>query len=314
MTGNQDDTPGAAEDGLSAGAEPCRARDILRHPGRFILRVLGDFRDNQGFLLSGACAYYTLLSIVPLFTLLLIVLSHFIDQDQLLRTIHAETALIVPGYASALTEQVENFLLHRHLVGWLGIGALLFFSSMAFTALENAMSVIFFHRVRIRRRHFLTSAIIPYLFILLLGIGILLVTVMSGALQAIEHQSVVVLGSVWTLIGASGTLLYLMGVAGLILMLTAVYMVMPVGRLSLRHALIGGIVAGILWEITRHILVWYFSSLSFVNVIYGSLATTVVTLVSLEIASIILLLGAQVIAEFERCKEGYQEDVRGMRV
>ena len=27
------------------------------------------------------------------------------------------------------------------------------------------------------------------------------------------------------------------------------------------------------WEITRRILVWYFSSLSFVNVVYGSLAT-----------------------------------------
>jgi hypothetical protein len=28
--------------------------------------------------------------------------------------------------------------------------------------LENAMSVIFFHRVAIRRRHFLVSAIMPY--------------------------------------------------------------------------------------------------------------------------------------------------------
>jgi membrane protein len=152
----------------------------------------------------------------------------------------------------------------------------------------------------VRRRHFLTSAIIPYLFILLLGVGILLVTVVSGALQALETESIVLLGKTWTLSGATGVLLYGAGVAGLILMLTALYMVMPVGRLSLRHALIGGIVAGVLWELARHGLVWYFSTLSFVNVIYGSLTTAVVALVSLEIASIILLLGAQVIAEFER--------------
>ena len=36
-------------------------------------------------------------------------------------------------------------------------------------------------------------------------------------------------------------------------------MVMPVGQLSLRHALIGGITATLLWEVTRHLLVWYFA-------------------------------------------------------
>jgi uncharacterized BrkB/YihY/UPF0761 family membrane protein len=46
--------------------------------------------------------------------------------------------------------------------------------------------------------------------------------------------------------------------------------------------------------------VWYYSNLSLVNVIYGSLATAVVALLSIEIAVIILLLGAQVIAEFDR--------------
>ncbi len=46
-------------------------------------------------------------------------------------------------------------------------------------------------------------------------------------------------------------------------------------------------------------LVYFFTNLSMANVIYGSLATAVVTLLYLEIASIILLLGAQVIAELE---------------
>ena len=88
----------------------------------------------------------------------------------------------------------------------------------------------------------------------------------------------------------------------MVIMLTSLYMVMPVGRISIRHALIGGITATVLWEIIRHLLVWYYSTLSLVNVIYGSLATAVVTLLSIEIAVIILLLGAQVIAEFDRGK------------
>jgi uncharacterized BrkB/YihY/UPF0761 family membrane protein len=95
-------------------------------------------------------------------------------------------------------------------------------------------------------------------------------------------------------------LLYLLGVAGEIFVVTSVYLVMPVGRLSLRHALIGGVTAALLWELTRHVLVWYFATLSAVNVVYGSLTTAIVVLLTLEIGAGLLLLGAQVISEYER--------------
>ena len=61
-----------------------------------------------------------------------------------------------------------------------------------------------------------------------------------------------------------------------------------------------GASATVLWEITRHILAWYFTSLSYVNVVYGSFATVIVILLSLETGAVILLLGAQVIAEYEQ--------------
>ena len=75
---------------------------------------------------------------------------------------------------------------------------------------------------------------------------------------------------------------------------------MPVARITFRRALIGGIAATILWEITRRALVWYYSVISMVNLIYGSFATAVVALLSTEAVALILLLGAQVIAELER--------------
>ena len=181
---------------------------------------------------------------------------------------------------------------------------LVFFSSLAFTVLENAMSVIFHHRVAIRRRHFLVSALIPYCYIMVLGAGLLLVTVVAGALQAIGAETLDAFGRTWSLGGVTGVLLYLLGVGGEVLVLTSIYLVMPVGRLSLRHALIGGATATLLWEITRHLLIWYFATLSQVKVVYGSLTTSIVVLLSLDIAAMVLLLGAQVIAEYERSRKG----------
>src|SRR6478609_2051788 len=54
------------------------AQKVVAHPVAFFVQVFKAFRANQGLLLSGGVAYYTLLSIVPLLILLVIVLSHVI--------------------------------------------------------------------------------------------------------------------------------------------------------------------------------------------------------------------------------------------
>jgi membrane protein len=286
---------------IDAGrALPLQARLVLRHPAGFALRALKGFRANQGLLLAGAVAYYALLSIVPLLILTVIALSHVIDQALLLETLGRYLEWLVPGQSRAIVGELSNFLDHRDLIGGvLGI-TMLFFSSLAFTVLESAMAVIFSHRAAARRRHALMSLVLPYLYILSLGVGLLLVTLVSGSLQAIGQERVDLLGRSWSLHGVSGALLYLLGLAGEIFVLTSVYLVMPVGRLRISHALIGGVTAALLWEVTRHVLVWYFATLSQVNVVYGSLTTAIVVLLSLEIAATLLLFGAQVISEYER--------------
>ena len=276
----------------------------MAQPGHFTLRVLKAFQKNQGLLLSGALAYYLLLSVIPLFTFLLLMLSHVVDEAALLATLRRYIGLIIPG-DSAAVEQVRNILEHREVASWVVLCAMLFFSSLAFSVLESALSIIFIHRVRHKRRPLIVSVILPYVYILLLGVGFLMMTAIASLLQSMSDDQLVLLGRGWSLDRLSVVLLYLIGVAGLILVLTSIYLVVPPrGRIRPRHALIGGIVVGLLWEATRHILLWYFSTLSVVGVVYGSLATTIVGLLSLEIASIILLLGAQVIAEYERLQDG----------
>jgi len=276
------------------------ARIILRKPGEFLLRVLAGFKNNQGFLLAGAVAYYTLLSLIPMLALILVGLSHFIEEQKLYNAILSNLQLVIPGHAEMVAGQVWGFLARRQLVGVVGILVMLFFSSMAFTVLESAMAVIFSHRVRKHRRHFLISAIIPYAYIFLMGIGLLVITLVAGALDALADKHIILFGYDLSLAATSRMALYFSGMFGMVMMLTSLYLVMPVGRISFRYALAGGITATILWEIIRHVLVWYYATISLVNVIYGSLATAVVALLSIEVAVIILLLGAQVIAEFER--------------
>jgi YihY family inner membrane protein len=273
---------------------------VWRHPWAFTRRILKAFRANQGLLLAGAVAYYALLSIVPLLILTVIVLSHVVDPVELLQTLGRYLEWLVPGQSDAIVAELTRFLAHRDVIGWVLLATMLFFSSLAFTVLENAMSVIFHHRVAIKRRHFLVSAFIPYAYILALGLGLLLATLVAGTLQAMGQERVEFLGRSWSMGGLSGLLLYLLGVAGEVFVLASIYLVMPVGRLAVRHALIGAVTAALLWELSRHLLVWYFATLSQISTVYGSLTTAIAVLLSLELAAMLLLLGAQVIAEFER--------------
>lgn len=290
------------------------ARRVAANPIGFLVQVCKAFKANQGLLLAGGVAYYTLLSIVPLAILLVIVLSHVIDTQELLGTVARYIELVVPGQSRPIMDDVRLFVANRDVMGVPLAVTLLFFSSLAFTVLENAMSVIFFHRVAIRRRHFVMSALLPYLYILLLAVGLFVVTLVASVLQNMAGESIAFNGREWSLGRLSSILLYLLGVAGEIVLLSTIYLVMPVGRLSWRHALIGGVAAAILWEISRHVLVWYFNTLSQVSTVYGNLTTAIVVLLSLEIAAIVLLFGAQIIAEYERIgSEPIERKPQGMR-
>ncbi|MEO7255192.1 MAG: YhjD/YihY/BrkB family envelope integrity protein, partial [Casimicrobium sp.] len=141
------------------------AGHVLKHPGSFAWGTLKAFRANQGLLLAGAVAYYALLSIVPLLILSVIALSNVIDQHQLLSTIGRYLEWLVPGQSKSIINELGNFLANRGTVGWILFATMLFFSTLAFTVLENAMSVIFVHRVAIRRRRYFVSALLPYAYI-----------------------------------------------------------------------------------------------------------------------------------------------------
>ena len=277
-----------------------RSSQVWQYPGAFALRVVKAFRANQGLLLAGAVAYYTLLSIVPLLILMVIALSHVIDQAELLETLRRALEWVVPGQGKAVVQELAAFLEHRAALGWILLVTMLVFSSLAFTVLENAISMIFLHRVAERRRHPLVSLLLPVGYMAFIGAALFVGTFVLANLLWIGETSLVFMGHTWSLSGFSRFALYLAGVAGEILLISSIYYFMPVERISAGHALIGGATAGVLWEIIRHMLVWYFGTLSQVSVVYGSLTTAIVVLLSLEIAAALLLFGAQVIAEYNR--------------
>lgn len=272
----------------------------VRRLFRFLRRILGNFRRNNGLLLAGALGYNALLSMVPLIALILVVLSAVFDEAQLMATLSAQAQTILPGRAGDLTTAFEAFLDQKQVVGTVGVGAMLVFSSLAFRMLEDAMAAVFRRDRPSNARSWWVSAILPLGYVSVMTAVIFVLTGLMVALDTLPSAGLMLFGRRLGGPELSIPLIKLLGFFGLVLLLTSFYWVLPVVNVKFRRAVVGGVVAAVLWEAARSALAWYFANLSLVEVIYGSLATVVVLLLGLEVAAIIVLIGAEVIAELER--------------
>lgn len=266
---------------------------------KFTLRVCHHFYHNNGGLLASAVAYNTMLSVIPLCLVLVIVLAEIFSDQLLYETISAELAIIVPGLEVVLGEVLKAFPENRELVGGIGLLVLIIYSTMAFRILETAMAMIFHRPTRRQRRKFWVSAAIPYLYLLLIALAVMVITTVTAVVNNLPGEGVYLFGRSLPMDALTAAIIHSFAMLGLVFLFTSLYLVLPVGRIRFRRAIIGGLTATVLWEATRLLLVWFFSSLSLVSVVYGSLATMVIVLVSMEIAAVIILFGAQVIAELE---------------
>lgn len=274
---------------------------LLPRLAHFAWRVLRHFFKNHGILLAGGVGYNILLSIVPLFALLVVLLTHVVDQQHLLNVLTVQARHLAPAHAEVLLEAVRSLLDSREVIGILSFPILLLFSSFAFRMLEDALAIIFHapESPHIKRSVWV-SVMPPYAFMVVLGAGLMVLTLVVTLASSLNALVLLFFERELPLAGFSGPVLNLASFIGVFLLFSAIYKVLPVVRIALRRAIVGGFVAALLWEGVRLLLVYYFANLSFVNAVYGSLATLVIVLISLEVGAVILLLGAQVIAELER--------------
>ncbi|MCA8862686.1 MULTISPECIES: YihY/virulence factor BrkB family protein [unclassified Halomonas] len=274
---------------------------LLPRLAHFAWRVLRNFLKNHGVLLAGGVGYNILLSIVPLFAVLVVLLTQVVDQQHLLNVLAVQARHMAPAHAEVLLEAVRSLLDSRDVIGILSFPILLLFSSFAFRMLEDALAIIFHapDSPHIKRSVWV-SVMLPYAFMVVLGAALMMLTLVVTLASSLNALVMAIFDRELPLAGLSEPVLNLASFIGVFLLFSAIYKVLPVVRIALRRAIVGGFVAALLWEGVRLLLVYYFANLSFVNAVYGSLAALVVVLISLEVGAIILLLGAQVIAELER--------------
>jgi len=256
-------------------------RQALRGSWEFCVAMVQRFREERATQTAGSLTYTTLLSMVPLVTVVLAVstafpvFNHAIDslQEFIVDNVLPDT----PGI-DAITSQIDSFTRNAGRLTAIGIAGFLVTSVMVMLTVDNALNRIF----RVQRRRSVLQNVVVYWAVLSLG-PVLIGASLSGSMFLVR-----MLGPDFT----GQTVLRALPLAFTCAALTMLYGIVPARRIELHHALIGGILAGIAFEIAKRGFGMYLAQVPTYTLIYGAFATIPIFLVWLYMSWLVVLGGA----------------------
>lgn len=267
------------------------------------------WQQDDGALLAAAVAYYLGLSFFPLLLTLIAGVGLLMEYTELGRSAEDQVlAAMGENLSPTLQEQVKSALNEvkdrSAMGGRLGIAGVLFTALLVFAQFERAFQRIWNtprpsgQGVWAMLRRLLIERGVAFLMLLSIGLVVLVVLVAGMALSAVEAFTEDLLpapGFVWTLVEI-GTTLVLNS-----LVFTLLYRWLPDTEVRWTHALRGGIVAGIAWEVGRNVLSYFLISTRYSSA-YGVVGSFIAIMLWCYYAMIVIFLGAEYIQEFRSAR------------
>jgi membrane protein len=261
----------------------------LKNGFRFLIDIFQAFLRHGCASLAASLAFFSLLSLFPLFFLLLYGVSFLVSQDVI-----GEQFLLsfLKGFLPSLGERLAKEL-HRvsvlESVRWVVFLSFAWFGALVFYELDYALNVVF---ESTRRRHPLISTAIS---VTLLGATGLLLIVSYVATQTINFLTLY-MPRLWgfDLVGLAAhdfLLTYTLPFALAFLTVSLLYRYVPRRRPEWREVIPGALTFGLLWVSAKLLFVTYSSYATLYINLYGSLLEVVLLLLWVYYSAGLLLLG-----------------------
>ena len=264
---------------------PPHARERLQAFSQFVWRR---FVEDRCFDSAAVLAYGTVFAIVPLSMAVFGILAAFPVFQQWTDTLSDFLfSNFVPGAARAVENYVRQFADSAQQLTTTGLIVLLLSALIIMVSVEDTLNRIW--RVSASRSRL--SRFMVYWTALTLG-PLLVVSslALSSWLFALPWVAEAPIS------GHTETLVRLMPFAVELGSFTLAYLLIPNLRVAWRHALAGGILASLLFELAKSGLGWYLRQVPTYQQIYGALAVLPIFLLWIYLSWVVVLLGASIAA------------------
>lgn len=257
--------------------------------GDFGLAVFWRFYEERGLQTAGSLTYTTLLSLVPLFTVALAVSTAFPVFDD---TVGALQEFVLENFLpdargiDTIADQITAFTQNAGRLTAIGLGFFFVTAVMLMMTIDVSLNRLF----RVQRSRPLVQQVLIYWAVLTLG-----PVLIGGSLSMTSFAVGASLG--WLQLGFAADVV--LGVLPFIFTcaaLTLLYGIVPYRAVKPRDALIGGVVAGIAFELAKRGFAIYLARFPTYTLIYGAFATIPIFLVWLYLSWVVVLAGATLTA------------------
>ena len=271
-------------------AEISVSRRTLVKLVRIACRIAYDLREGQLTLHAMSLVYTTLLSLIPLFAISFSVLKGFgvhREIEPFLITFLAPLGERADEIAARLVEFIENTSVS--VLGYAGV-ALLFYAVVSLMQkVERAFNSVW----HITRDRTVTERIRDYLALIIVGPTLMFAA--TGIWTSILHTDV--MEQLIDTLPLGWFMNLVTGILPVLLIITAfvfIYMLVPNTKVRWRPALIGGVVAGLLWNLGGVAFAVFVGTSGKYPAIYSGLATAIFFMIWLYLAWMILLIGTSI--------------------
>jgi membrane protein len=177
---------------------------------------------------------------------------------------------------------------HRKIVGVLGIGGLIWTSTLIFSSLRTVFNIVF--EVE-KGRGILHGKVLDLLMVLLAGISLLMSMVLTSAITFVQGYSFTPFLNMKPV--TQFILKYLIPFFFTFCMSFLIYKIIPSKKVNFRPAFQAAVFTGLLWEVARQSFGWYVLYSGRFSMIYGSLSTLAIFFLWAYLSSGILILGGE---------------------
>jgi len=264
---------------------------------RFLKLLRARFIQDQGLPSTASLTYTTLLALVPLMTVSLAIFSAFPVSDHVAEQIQDFVfANFIPASGEVLQEYFQQFSRKASQLTGAGFVFLVVVALMLMANIDRAFNTIW----RVKTKRSPLSLFIMYWSILSLG------PLLIGVSMAVTSYlvSLPLLSDAAETLGIGARLLGLMPLLASAVAFTLLYAVVPNRRVPIRHALAGGVLAAVLFELAKRGFAFYLTHFPAYEAIYGALAAIPIFLVWVYLSWLVTLLGA----EFSCCLGIYRDE------
>jgi membrane protein len=247
------------------------------------------FREDRLGLTASSLTFTTLISLVPLLTVMLAVFSAFpmfsSFQDSLQK--YFLQTLVPPDIASQVLKWLNQFAAKARGVGSVGLVLLLLAALALMLTIDRTLNTIW----RVRKPRPIAQRVLVYwaaatLGPLVLGVSLSLT---SYAVSASRGLVAVLPGGVALLLATLEFSLLAAALAGL-------FHYVPNTHVRWRHALAGAVFSAAGFELAKRMLSWYLQQVPTYSVVYGAFAALPIFLIWIYLAWVVVLLGAVIAA------------------